>query len=108
MQTMQEVNVNESRNERIVEQKSKLAEKVLKVAEQALGDIEATMGEAPVRDLINIFNSSIKVHRDLMSDIVAIQESESKQERELAKSQEYTSKVDDLLKKLSQGNAKEE
>ena len=105
---MQEVNVNESRNERIVEQKSKLAEKVLKVAEQALGDIEATMGEAPVRDLINIFNSSIKVHRDLMSDIVAIQESESKQERELAKSQEYTSKVDDLLKKLSQGNAKEE
>ncbi len=105
---MQTVNVMESRNERIVEQKSKLAEKVLKVAEQALGDIEATMGEAPIRDLINIFNSSIKVHRDLMSDIVAIQENESKQERELAKSQEYTSKVDDLLKKLSQGNSKEE
>jgi hypothetical protein len=37
-----------------------------------------------------------------MSDIVAIQETESKQEKELAK--EYTSKVDDLLKKLSQGN----
>lgn len=91
-----------SRNDRIIEQKSKLAEKVLKVAEQALGDIEATMSEAPVRDLINIFNSSIKVHRDLMSDIVAIQESESKQEKELAK--EYTSKVDDLLKKLGQGN----
>lgn len=93
----------ESRNERIVEQKSKLAEKVLKVAEQALGDIEATMGEAPIRDLINIFNSSIKVHRDLMSDIVAIQESETKQEKELAK--EYTSKVDDLLKKLGQGKS---
>jgi hypothetical protein len=92
----------ESRNDRIVEQKSKLAEKVLKVAEQALGDIEATMGEAPIRDLINIFNSSIKVHRDLMSDIVAIQENESKQEKELAK--EYTSKVDDLLRKLGQGN----
>jgi hypothetical protein len=92
----------DERNARIIEQKSKLAEKVLKVAEQALGDIEATMGEAPVRDLIQIFNSSIKVHRDLMSDIVAIQETESKQEKELAK--EYTSKVDDLLKKLSQGN----
>jgi hypothetical protein len=92
----------EDRNARIIEQKSKLAEKVLKVAEQALGDIEATMGEAPVRDLINIFNSSIKVHRDLMADIVAIQETESKAEKELAK--EYTSKVDDLLKKLSQGN----
>jgi hypothetical protein len=91
----------ESRNEKIVEQKAKLAEKVLKVAEQALGDIEATMGEAPIRDLINIFNSSIKVHRDLMSDIVAIQESETKQEKELAK--EYTSKVDDLLRKLGQG-----
>lgn len=89
------------RNQRIIEQKSKLAEKVLKVAEQALGDIEATMGEAPVRDLIQIFNSTIKTHRDLMSDIVSIQETESKQERELAK--EYTGKVDDLLRKLSQG-----
>lgn len=96
------LNMADERNARIIEQKSKLAEKVLKVAEQALGDIEATMGEAPVRDLIQIFNSSIKVHRDLMSDIVAIQETESKQEKELAK--EYTSKVDDLLKKLSQGN----
>lgn len=90
------------RNERIIEQKSKLAEKVLKVAEQALGDIEATMGEAPVRDLISIFNSSIKVHRDLMSDIVAIQESESKAEKDLAKDKEYTGKVDELLKKLGQ------
>ncbi len=53
--------MSEDRNQKIIEQKSKLAEKVLKVAEQALGDIEATMGEAPVRDLINIFNSSIKV-----------------------------------------------
>lgn len=95
--------MTEGRNERIVEQKSKLAEKVLKVAEQALGDIEATMGEAPIRDLISIFNSSIKVHRDLMSDIVAIQEIETKAEKELAKDKEYTSKVDDLLKKLGQG-----
>jgi hypothetical protein len=95
-----------NRNERIVEQKSKLAEKVLKVAEQALGDIEATMGEAPLRDLVQVFNSSLKAHRDLLSDIISIQETESKQEKELAK--EYTSKVDDLLKKLSQGNAKED
>ena len=99
------LNMADERNARIIEQKSKLAEKVLKVAEQALGDIEATMGEAPVRDLINIFNSSIKVHRDLMSDIVAIQENESKAEKELAK--EYSSKVDDLLAKLSKGNTKE-
>jgi hypothetical protein len=95
-----------NRNERIVEQKSKLAEKVLKVAEQALGDIEATMGEASIRDLISIFNSSIKVHRDLMADIVSIQETESKQEKELAK--EYSGKVDALLKKLSQGGIQED
>jgi hypothetical protein len=92
----------DERNARIIEQKSKLAEKVLKVAEQALGDIEATMGEAPLRDLVQVFNSSLKAHRDLLSDIISIQETESKQEKELAK--EYTSKVDDLLKKLSQGN----
>lgn len=100
---MQKVSVMESRNEKIIEQKQKLAEDVLRVAKAALDDIEVSMGEAPIRDLINIFNSSIKVHRDLMSDIVAIQESESKAEKELAKSHEYTSKVDDLLKKLSQG-----
>jgi hypothetical protein len=97
--------MDNNRQEKIIEQKSRLAEKVLKVAEQALGDIEATMGEAPIRDLINIFNSSIKVHRDLLADIVSIQETESKQEKDLAK--EYTGKVDDLLKKLSQGNTKE-
>ena len=96
----------DDRNARVIEQKSKLAEKVLKVAEQALGDIEATMGEAPVRDLVQIFNSSLKAHRDLLSDIISIQETESKQERELAK--EYSSKVDDLLKKLSKGTNKED
>jgi hypothetical protein len=96
----------EDRNERIIAQKSKLAEKVLKVAEQALGDIEATMGEAPLRDLVQVFNSSLKAHRDLLSDIISIQETESKQEKELAK--EYTGKVDELLKKLSQGNTKED
>ena len=96
----------EDRNERIIAQKSKLAEKVLKVAEQALGDIEATMGEAPLRDLVQVFNSSLKAHRDLLSDIISIQETESKQERELAK--EYTGRVDELIKKLSQGSPKED
>lgn len=96
----------EDRNARIIEQKSKLAEKVLKVAEQALGDIEATMGEAPLRDLVQVFNSSLKAHRDLLSDIISIQETESKQEKELAK--EYTGRVDELIKKLSQGSPKED
>jgi hypothetical protein len=100
--------MDNSRHEKVIQQKSALAEKVLKVAEQALGDIEASMGECAVRDLINIFNSSLKAHRDLLNDIVAIQETESKAEKDLAKNLEYTGKVESLLKKLSQGNLSEE
>jgi DNA polymerase II small subunit/DNA polymerase delta subunit B len=100
--------MDNSRHEKVIQQKSALAEKVLKVAEQALGDIEASMGECAVRDLINIFNSSLKAHRDLLNDIVAIQETESKAEKDLAKDKEYTGKVESLLKKLSQGNLSEE
>lgn len=86
-------------NEQIIEQKEKLAADVLQVAEDALQDIKVCMGEAGVRDLLNIFNSAIKTHRDLMSDIITIQDKDSKQEKELAK--EYTGKVDELLKKIS-------
>jgi len=88
-------------NEQIIEQKEKLAADVLQVAEDALQDIKVCMGEAGVRDLLNIFNSAIKTHRDLMSDIITIQDKDSKQEKELAK--EYTGKVDELLKKISGG-----
>jgi hypothetical protein len=86
-------------NEQIVAQKEKLAAEVLQVAEDALEDIKVCMGEAGVRDLLNIFNSAVKTHRDLMSDVVAIQDKDTKQEKELAK--EYTGKVDELLKKIS-------
>lgn len=86
-------------NEQIIAQKEKLAAEVLQVAEDALEDIKVCMGEAGVRDLLNIFNSAVKTHRDLMSDVVAIQDKDTKQEKELAK--EYTGKVDELLKKIS-------
>ena len=86
-------------NEQIIAQKEKLAAEVLQVAEDALEDIKVCMGEAGVRDLLNIFNSAVKTHRDLMSDVVSIQDKESKQEKELSK--EYTGKVDELLKKIS-------
>lgn len=86
-------------NEQIIAQKEKLAAEVLQVAEDALEDIKVCMGEAGVKDLLNIFNSAVKTHRDLMSDVVSIQDKESKQEKELAK--EYTGKVDELLKKIS-------
>lgn len=89
-------------NDQIIQQKERLAAEVLQVADDALQDIKATMGEAGVRDLLNIFNSAVKCHRDLMSDIINIQDKETKEEQQLAK--EYTGKVDELLKKISGGN----
>lgn len=88
-----------SKNEKIIAQKEKLAADVLQVADDALQDIKATMGEAGVRDLINIFNSAVKCHRDLMSDIIGIEEKQTKEEDKLA--EQYTGKVDELLKKIS-------
>ena len=90
------------RNQKIIESKERLAADVLVVAEDALQDIKACMQDAGVKDLIQIFNSAIKTHRDLMGDIMVIQEKETKEEKELAK--EYTGKVDELLKKISGGN----
>ena len=90
------------RNQKIIESKERLAAEVLVVAEDALQDIKVCMGDAGVKDLISIFNSAIKTHRDLMSDIVTLQEKETKEEKELAK--EYTGKVDELLKKISGNN----
>jgi hypothetical protein len=89
----------DNRNAKLIAQKERLAASVLQVAEDALEDIKATMSEAPVRDLINIFNSAVKTHRDLMTDIVSIEDKESKEERKLA--EEYTGKVDELLKKIT-------
>lgn len=86
-------------HEQIIEQKERLASDVLQVAEDALQDIKVCMGEAGVRDLLNIFNSAVKTHRELMSDIITIQDKESKAEKELSK--EYTGKVDELLKKIA-------
>ena len=85
-------------NDQIIQQKERLAA-VLQVADDALQDIKVCMGEAGVRDLLNIFNSAVKTHRDLMSDIITIQDKETKEEQKLAT--EYTGKVDELLKKIS-------
>jgi len=89
----------DSKNSKIIASKEKLAADVLVVAQDALDDIKAVMSEASVKDLIQIFNSAVKTHRDLMSDIVAIQDKETKEEESLAK--EYSGKVDELLKKIT-------
>ena len=89
-------------NEKIIAQKEKLAADVLQVADDALQDIKACMGEAGVEDLVQIFNSAVKTHRDLMSDIIGLEDKASKEEEKLA--QEYTGKVDELLKKITKAD----
>lgn len=87
-------------NEKIIAQKEKMAADVLQVADDALQDIKVCMGEAGIKDLLAVFNSAIKTHRELMSDIIGIQEKDSKDEQKLA--EQYSGKVDELLKKISQ------
>lgn len=93
---------NQSQRNEVIDQKVRLSREVLQVAEEALKNIKISMADAQVRDLVSIFNSAVKVHRDLVSDITDIEDTDStsKQEKQLAK--EYTSKVDELLKKISQ------
>ena len=68
-------------HDQIISQKERMAAEVLQVADDALQDIKACMGEAGVKDLLNIFNSAVKTHRELMSDIIAIQDKETKKKR---------------------------
>ena len=83
----------------ILAQKEFLAAEALKVANESLGYIQDSLPECSTRDLVSIFNSAVKAHRDIVSDIVSLTASEEKSEQELAK--EYDGKVGELLKKLS-------
>ena len=82
----------------ILAQKEFLAAEALKVANESLGYLQDSLSESSVRDLVSIFNAAVKTHRDIVSDIVSLTETESKDEASLAK--EYDSKVDVLLNKL--------
>lgn len=88
-------------------EKAKLADDALRLAKTTLGDLEACAGEASVRDLLQIFNSAIKAHRELTSDIIAIEKEdaelaekakETQAEKDLGK--HYNTKVDELLASL--------
>ena len=82
----------------ILREKEFLAAESLKVANEALGYLQDQLPECSTRDLVSIFNSAVKTHRDIVSDIVSLSEIESKDEASLAK--EYDSKVDVLRNKL--------
>ena len=82
----------------ILREKEFLAAESLKVANEALGYLQDQLPECSTRDLVSIFNAAVKTHRDIVSDIVSLTETESKDEASLAK--EYDSKVDVLLNKL--------
>ena len=87
------------KNEKIIRQKEYLAAKTLQVAEDALEIIQSNLSECAARDLVQIFNSAVKAHREIVSDIITLTESEEKSEKELAK--EYSGTASELIKKLS-------
>ena len=91
--------MSNNKREDVIKMKECLAQDTLKVAQEALGYLEDQLPECSTRDLVSIFNSAIKTHRELVSDIVSMSEAESKSEAELAK--EYGGKVDDLISKLT-------
>ena len=87
------------KTEDILKIKELLAQDALSTATEALSYLQDALPDAGIRDLINIFNSAIKTHRDLCSDIIDLTApKESEGEKTLAK--EYDTKVDELLKKM--------
>lgn len=87
------------RNERVIKQKESLASKTLQVAEDALEILHGNLSVCAARDLVQIFNSSVKAHRELVSDIITLTETEEKSEKDLAK--EYAGTHAELIKRLS-------
>lgn len=87
-----------NQNEKILRQKEKLALRTLQVAEDSLTIIQASLDDCSTEDLVKIFNSSVKAHRDFISDAAALTEVESKSEKELTK--EYTGTAAELIKRF--------
>jgi len=90
----------------ILEQKEELAADALFLANEALRELSSSLEECSTRDLVSIFNSAVKAHRDIVSDIVALTEKESKTEKELAPS--YKSEADKLLENICNLNRSNE
>lgn len=86
-------------NEKIIKQKEYLASKALQVAEDSLELLQGQLEQCSTRDLVSVFNSSVKAHREIVSDIIALSVQESKEEQSLAK--DYNPVVENLLKKMN-------
>lgn len=89
-------------NEKIIRQKEKLAEKALQVAEDSLGLLQDQLSECSAGDLVKVFNSAVKAHREIVSDIIALTDTESKEEAAIAK--DYDPKIQSLLNRIQSTN----
>lgn len=78
-------------------EKRDLAEECLALAQETLQDLRALRGEASVKDLIAIFQVSVRTHRDLTADLEKNKEEEVRVKRNL---EDYGSKVQELLNKI--------
>lgn len=87
------------KNQKLIRQKENLAAKTLEIAEDALEIIQSNLSECAARDLVLIFNSAVKAHREIISDITILTENEEKAEKELAK--EYSGTASELIRRLS-------
>lgn len=92
----------EKLTDKIIRQKENLAGKALQVAEDSLVLLQDQMTSCQTRDLISIFNSAVKTHREISSDLISLSETESKEEEKLAK--DYSPTVEKLLKRINPGN----
>jgi LytS/YehU family sensor histidine kinase len=91
--------MDKSKNDKIIRQKENLAAKALQVAEDALEILQGGLEECSARDLVQVFNSAVKAHREIVSDIISLSEAEDKpSEQELAK--EYKGAASSLIEKF--------
>ena len=78
-----------------------MAERTLTLAGDALEQLEAQVSECGTRDLLNIFTSSLKAHKEILAIIAPPDVKESNSEKEMAKS--YDGQLNGLLKRLEKG-----
>lgn len=90
-------------NEKIIRQKENLAAQALLVAEESLDLLKNQLEGCSTRDLIGVFNSAVKAHREIVSDIISLSDTETKDEKKLGKS--YEVQFESLLKKINPGSS---